>query len=74
MCGIAGIYNYLSSKEPSSEINVKKMLALISHRGPDESGLFLDENIGIGSVRLSIIDLHLAITHVFEPRARLVVI
>ncbi len=33
------------------------MLSLISHRGPDESGVFLDENIGIGSVRLSIIDL-----------------
>ena len=57
MCGIAGIYNYNSQKEPSSERNVKKMLSLISHRGPDESGVFLDKNIGIGSVRLSIIDL-----------------
>lgn len=57
MCGIAGIHNYHSSKEPSTEQNVKKMLSLINHRGPDESGVFLDENIGIGSVRLSIIDL-----------------
>ena len=57
MCGIAGIYNYHSSKEPSTERNVKNMLSLINHRGPDESGVFLDENVGIGSVRLSIIDL-----------------
>jgi asparagine synthase (glutamine-hydrolysing) len=57
MCGIAGIYNYHSTKEHSTEINVKRMLAMIRHRGPDESGVYLDQNIGIGSVRLSIIDL-----------------
>lgn len=57
MCGIAGIYNYHSSNEPSSEIIVNKMLSIIHHRGPDESGIYLDKNLGIGSVRLSIIDL-----------------
>ncbi len=57
MCGIAGIYNYYSSKEPSTEQNVKKMLSMINHRGPDESGVYLDKNLGIGNVRLSIIDL-----------------
>jgi len=57
MCGIAGIYNYYSSKEPSTEQNVKKMLSMINHRGPDESGIYLDKNLGIGNVRLSIIDL-----------------
>ncbi|MDP2338135.1 MAG: asparagine synthase (glutamine-hydrolyzing), partial [Bacteroidota bacterium] len=36
---------------------MKKMLSLIRHRGPDESGVYLDQNLGIGSVRLSIIDL-----------------
>ena len=57
MCGIAGIYNYHSTVEPSTERNVKKMLSLIRHRGPDESGVYLDQHIGIGNVRLSIIDL-----------------
>ena len=57
MCGIAGIFNYHSNTEPSTEQNVKNMLALINHRGPDESGVLVDENIGLGSVRLSIIDL-----------------
>ena len=57
MCGIAGIYNYHSTKEPSMEKSVRKMLSLIKHRGPDESGIYLNQNIGIGNVRLSIIDL-----------------
>lgn len=57
MCGIAGIFNYHSEQEASSEITVKKMLSMIQHRGPDESGVYLDRNLGIGSVRLSIIDL-----------------
>ena len=57
MCGIAGIYNYHSKKEPSTERSVSRMLSLIKHRGPDESGIYLNQNIGMGSVRLSIIDL-----------------
>ena len=57
MCGIAGIYNYHSSVEPSREHTVKKMLSVIRHRGPDETGLYLGNNIGLGSVRLSIVDL-----------------
>lgn len=57
MCGIAGLLNYQSSIEPSVERNVKKMLSVIHHRGPDESGIYLNQNVGLGSVRLSIIDL-----------------
>jgi asparagine synthase (glutamine-hydrolysing) len=57
MCGIAGIFNYHSFTEPSIELNVKKMLSVIRHRGPDESGMYLGDNLGIGTVRLSIIDI-----------------
>lgn len=57
MCGIAGIFNYHSSEEPSPEYSIRKMLSIIRHRGPDESGIYLGENMGIGSVRLSIIDI-----------------
>ena len=57
MCGIAGIYNYHFSNEPSMEESIKGMLSIIRHRGPDESGMYLDENLAIGSVRLSIIDI-----------------
>jgi len=57
MCGIAGIYNYHSDKENQPGISIKKMLSTIRHRGPDETGLYLGENFGMGSVRLSIIDI-----------------
>ena len=57
MCGIAGIYKFSSNKELSLEHSIKKMLSVIRHRGPDESGMYMGENIAIGSVRLSIIDL-----------------
>jgi asparagine synthase (glutamine-hydrolysing) len=33
------------------------MLAMIRHRGPDQFGIYLDENVGLGNARLSIIDL-----------------
>jgi asparagine synthase (glutamine-hydrolysing) len=56
MCGIAGIYNYHSPNEPL-EGSIKGMLSVIRHRGPDESGMYLDKNVAIGSVRLSIIDI-----------------
>lgn len=57
MCGIAGIYRFTSNNGISIKHRVKKMLSLIRHRGPDESGMYLGENIAIGNVRLSIIDL-----------------
>jgi asparagine synthase (glutamine-hydrolysing) len=33
------------------------MLTQIQYRGPDESGIYMGEGVGLGSVRLSIIDL-----------------
>jgi asparagine synthase (glutamine-hydrolysing) len=33
------------------------MIAVIRHRGPDESGIYVDPHIGLGQVRLSIIGL-----------------
>jgi asparagine synthase (glutamine-hydrolysing) len=33
------------------------MLSVIRHRGPDETGIYLGEKVGLGSVRLSIVDL-----------------
>jgi asparagine synthase (glutamine-hydrolysing) len=58
MCGIAGRYRfYPLPSESITESDVKKMLSLIRHRGPDETGIYLDENVELGSVRLSIIDI-----------------
>ena len=57
MCGIAGIYNFNSQEKPVPENMLKNMLTTIRHRGPDETGMYLAKHIGMGSVRLSIIDL-----------------
>lgn len=55
MCGIAGIVNLSEEKVDPSDIEA--MLSKIKHRGPDDEGLFIRDNIGLGHVRLSIIDL-----------------
>jgi len=57
MCGIAGIFNYPSTSESSTVHHLKKMLSVINHRGPDESGIYSGDKVGLGSVRLSIVDL-----------------
>ena len=55
MCGISGIY---SPQAPAvSPDAVRKMLQQIQYRGPDESGIYIGQGVGLGSVRLSIIDL-----------------
>jgi asparagine synthase (glutamine-hydrolysing) len=51
MCGICGT----AGTEDSALL--KKMCDAIVHRGPDDSGEFLDSNIGLGFRRLSIIDI-----------------
>jgi asparagine synthase (glutamine-hydrolysing) len=56
MCGIAGKLN-LSTTEPVNQADLRQMLAMIRHRGPDEFGIYLDGPVGLGSARLSIIDL-----------------
>ena len=56
MCGIAGIVD-LSGEAPPSKEALKRMLAALRHRGPDEFGLYLDRRAGLAHARLSIIDL-----------------
>lgn len=57
MCGIAGI----STWRPNIPLHddIQRMIAPLLHRGPDDSGVWLDEcaGIGLGHRRLSILDL-----------------
>ena len=55
MCGIAGQLN-LDNSAVSLDI-LKTMTNAIEHRGPDGEGYWIEENIGLGHRRLSIIDL-----------------
>ena len=56
MCGICGIYNGKSGEPVSGQL-LEHMTGSISHRGPDDSGAYLDGPLGLGFARLSIIDL-----------------
>jgi asparagine synthase (glutamine-hydrolysing) len=56
MCGITGIFSSdRSLKDGFSPI--KQMTNALKHRGPDDEGIFVDENIALGFRRLSIVDL-----------------
>jgi len=55
MCGILGILNLQG--RPVSLDEIECMCSAIVHRGPDDGGLYLGLNIGLGMRRLSIIDL-----------------
>ena len=56
MCGIAGILQ-LREKGPVDEATLRAMIQALQHRGPDDSGFYLDHGVGLASARLSIIDL-----------------
>ena len=55
MCGIAGIVNFNRNKIRDEEIQL--MMDQLYHRGPNDKGQFIENNIGFGHLRLSIIDL-----------------
>lgn len=56
MCGIAGILNKKEGREVSSG-TIKRMLSAIRHRGPDEFGVYNNDEVTLAHARLSIIDL-----------------
>jgi asparagine synthase (glutamine-hydrolysing) len=55
MCGIAG--GMLLNQQPFEKNVLENMIAVIKHRGPDDNGIYINQNIGLGFRRLSIIDL-----------------
>jgi len=57
MCGITGHINF-SSKNQLEDSILKEMISSMVHRGPDDSGLYIDDKSQIGMRRLSIIDTH----------------
>lgn len=56
MCGIGGIY-YLDGRRPEEAL-LRRIGGAMSHRGPDDEGVFLHESFGMVHRRLSIIDLN----------------
>ena len=56
MCGIAGKINFDASRQVEQR-EIRPMLDIMHHRGPDGSGIHIDGPVGLGHVRLSIIDI-----------------
>ena len=55
MCGIAGIVGIQDKAIAENKINI--MCESLKHRGPDATGVFIEDEIALGHLRLSIIDL-----------------
>ena len=56
MCGICGIHAYAGGPPPEGP-DLDPMLSVIHHRGPDDEGRLVDDELAMGMRRLSIIDL-----------------
>ncbi len=54
MCGIVGVVN--NGGHVSRDV-LERMNRAIEHRGPDDDGFYVNENVGLAMRRLSIIDL-----------------
>jgi len=73
MCGIVGFVNTTYSKDEKTE-QLDQMMARIVHRGPDNTGKFVDEGVGLGFRRLSIIDLKCGNQPIFNENDSMAVI
>ena len=56
MCGIAGILELKKNAQASPAI-LRQMCDVMTHRGPDDEGIYTEGRAGIGMRRLSIVDL-----------------
>ncbi|HLK88464.1 MAG TPA: asparagine synthase (glutamine-hydrolyzing) [Polyangia bacterium] len=55
MCGIAGILRF--DGRPVAADEIAAMIGSIRHRGPDDHGVYVENGLGFGMRRLSIVDL-----------------
>lgn len=56
MCGLAGVYKFKNGQPPARD-ELRAMVEMLHHRGPDGYGFYTDGQVGLGHARLSIIDI-----------------
>jgi asparagine synthase (glutamine-hydrolysing) len=56
MCGICGIFFPDRDRHANADV-LAAMNRRLAHRGPDDGGFFIEENVGLAMRRLSIIDV-----------------
>lgn len=78
MCGINGIIAKTNRTKNEISASLNNMNDLIIHRGPDDDGIFAEENdnyaIGLGMRRLSIIDLSSGKQPIFSDDKQIVIV
>jgi asparagine synthase (glutamine-hydrolysing) len=57
MCGIAGIIKFKERLDEGDKEALEDSIKKIHWRGPDEEGIFVDENLALAHKRLAIIDI-----------------
>jgi asparagine synthase (glutamine-hydrolysing) len=65
MCGICGLVVSPASQRGIQREVIERMRDVMTHRGPDGAGLFLDHGVALGHRRLSIVDVE----HGAQPMA-----
>ncbi|MFH1070340.1 MAG: asparagine synthase (glutamine-hydrolyzing) [Candidatus Glassbacteria bacterium] len=55
MCGICGIINR-DRENPVDQVSLDRMTDILTHRGPDDRGIKVWDNVGLGHRRLFVID------------------
>ncbi len=73
MCGIAGVINTPWSSDRLKTV-AEAMLDSIRHRGPDDRGVYIQNNSALGMQRLSIIDLQTGHQPIFNEDRSLMII
>ncbi len=72
MCGIFGIYSHnptiLESHSNSASVD------LLTHRGPDDSGIYNDKQVFLGHKRLSIVDIDLGKQPMIDSQGSYVIV
>ena len=74
MCGINGIaFSSKSNRKPDRRA-LEAMRDRQFHRGPDDGGIFIDERVGLGHRRLSIVDVSLGSQPMFNEDESLAIV
>ncbi len=73
MCGICGIIN-TNGNRSRTEALIGAMCDVITHRGPDEEGYFIENNVALGMRRLKIIDLYTGSQPIYNEDGSIVVV
>ena len=72
MCAITGIINFIQNRNIRETIS--GMTEALRHRGPDDCGYFIDDDVALGHRRLSVIDIEGGKQPMFNENKDVVVI